>query len=298
MAKNKVYKKYDPQVERKKLFNYYNDKYYNLWIQKYKSEKLTKEQLHYVMTRYFFEGRIGSFKIKHLEEVDFARFFPLRWDHHDFPRLVRLIRERPEFTFIPIEELEVNKDVVISYIQSNHRSIREMIVPIIEKIVDVQMVINTNLNIHKIPFMIPTTPETTLKAEAIVDKVMNDEIAVFVDTADAKALKASPTGAPYIIDKLFAYKQALEGAILTYFGIDNMQKSEKEFELVDQINSNNALINANANDIDMHIQAFVKDIKEYLGVEIDLTRTQKEVTSVYDEKKQVTPGEGEGAEDE
>lgn len=286
-------KKYDPQIERRKLFNYYSDKYYNLWIQKYKSEKLTKEQLHYLMTRYFFEGRIGCFKIKHLEEADFARFFPLRWDHHNFPRIVRLVRERPEFTFIPIEELEVNKDVVIGYIQSNHRSIREMIVPIIEKIVDVQMVINTNLNIHKIPFVIGTTPETYVNAKEMADKVLDDEIAVFVDVNDVNTLKANPTGAPYIIDKLFAYKQALEGAILTYLGIDNMQSSEKEFELVDQINSNNALINANANDIDMHIQAFVKDIKEYLGIEIDLTRTQEDVTSVYDEKKQVTPGKEE-----
>ena len=152
--------------------------------------------------------------------------------------------------------------------------------------VQVDMVINTNLNVHKMPFLVGVTPTDEDKIQDLINRILNDEIAVFTDLEDLSMVQAFVTQTPYIIDKLYAYRTSLENELLTYLGLDNnLDDPTKDRLLVDQVNANNNLINANQYGFKKNIEAFIDHIREVLGYEITMEFVYKPVDSVYDNKE-------------
>ena len=122
------------------------------------------------------------------------------------------------------------------------------------------------------------------KEEAV--QILNDELAVFTDLEDLSMVQAFVTQTPYIIDKLYAYRTSLENELLTYLGLDNnLDDPTKDRLLVDQVNANNNLINANQYGFKKNIEAFIDHIREVLGYEITMEFVYKPVDSVYDNKE-------------
>ena len=74
----------------------------------------------------------------------------------------------------------------------------------------VDMVINTNLQVHKLPFLVAVNPENTERAKDILNRVLNNEVAVFTDVEDVNLVQSIATNTPFIIDKLYNYKAELE----------------------------------------------------------------------------------------
>ena len=91
-------------------------------------------------------------------------------------------------------------------------SVSEIVDMYIDQIVDVDMTIRTNLKLHKLPWLIGVTPENKDKMQALITAIENDETALFADVESP--LDSVSNGAPYIIDKLYAYKQAIENELL------------------------------------------------------------------------------------
>ena len=142
------------------------------------------------------------------------------------------------------------------------------------------MVVNTNLELHKMPFVVGVSNEDISRAQSLVNKVLNNEIAVFVNMEDLNMVKALVTNTPYIIDKLYAFRNNLESELLTYLGVDNSQIDVDKLA-VDQINANNQLINSNAKGYEKELTKFCKKIKEVLGYDISVKTTTEPVESVH-----------------
>ena len=295
MAKNKKKRgNMSSSLVRKELTDFYWNKYMNLFMSKYEwtGNDIDEEKEYYLMKKLWFKGTIAAFDYKGIKELGFAPYAPYGWNVYDFPVEVELINERGA-SFIPNRLLKVNEEAVICFIQKNHKSIVEMVAPFIHRIVEVEMVIKSNLKAHKKPWTIGVSPEDKDKAETIMENLENDEDYLFYSFENPQQLSVLNTGAPFIIDALQNYKQVLENEILTYLGIDNLGLAEKkEHFIVDEVESSKEVIN-NASDSFLEMmEDFCVAIRDVLGYDVYVKAKEIQKEKPAEEKdEEVIPGE-------
>lgn len=251
---------------RETLKDFYYNKYYSLYLGHYQCDSITEEQRRFILSQFWCEGKIACFVLpesktsdslkslmnqsKVLKQDDenlliFTPFATTTFNLNNAPSVATLIALRGS-TFIPKGNKINNKDIVIGYGHTSHRAISKLIAPLIDRVIEVEMTINTCLFNNKIPRLVQVDTEDRQKMKDLIDSVENDENVLFVDSDSAEAMKNILTSGEYIIDRLYSYKTQLENEILTILGIDNIQNEKKERMLVDEVSSNNDLISYNA----------------------------------------------------
>lgn len=261
----------------------YVNKYFNLFLSNWEWNGLSLEQSDYIMRKFWANGTVAAFPIKFTDEIGFTAYAVSKYNMYDFPEVVNLVNKW-QVPFIPITPQIVNKDVVIGWAQSNHKPINLIVDYYIDRMVQVDMVINTNLQVHKMPFVIGITPTDTEKAQDVIDRILNNEIAVFMDSEDLNMVKSFATGTPYIIDKLYSYKTSLENELLTFLGIDNASlDATRDRLIVDEVNANNAIINLNKEGVAAQFKAFSDNISKVLNYVISAKAKSQTVTSVHED---------------
>lgn len=298
MSKQKYFRR-----DRKSLEEYnncvtiYRNKYFNYFRHQIKCNGLNYRQEDYVMRKMYGSGTVAAFKIKGIDELGFSPWSLNTWDMYDLPETVILTNEHGS-PLIPSSVQVVDKDVCLGYIQRNKKSVFMMVDWYVKRIAQVEMVIRTNLFLHKMPYIIPVD-ENIDKIDDIVSKILNDELVLFVDGVDPNLFKAVATGAPYIIDKLHEYKVGLENELKTYLGIDNQGAVEKREQLnLDETNSNNNEINDNIDGMIECLNEWADNIREYLGIDISFERTSEIVTAIGEYHDGDKPGPKEGEEND
>ena len=251
-------------------FNYIN-KYFNMFMSRYEwTGDISEEAEYFIMKEFWDKGRIAAFNSKAGDILAFAPFAEETYNLYDYPVLANLINTRGS-SLVPVGAQRVDKDIVLGYAQKNHKSVYEMIEFFILRIVDVEMTINTNLKASKTPWIVATSGEDTTTIKNMYNDLMNDEDTLFVNFNEPEKARALVSGAPYIIDKLYAYKQALENEILTYLGVDNLGAQEKKEHLITtEVEVNNDII-SQCNDAFLEMfQDFCKKIETVLGHHIEV----------------------------
>lgn len=278
MKKVKYYKK-DIEDLRNTTRHILTNKYFNLFMDSLKWNGLEDEQEDYIMKKFWSDGTVSAFKIKGIDELGFAPYAVSSYTMYDTPSTVNLINER-NVPFIPTGTQTVNQDVVLGWVQRNHKSIYTMVSYYVEKLVEVEMVINTNLQVNKLPLLIGVTPSDKENAEHLVNKILNDEVAIFANLDELNLVKTLSNGSQYILDKLYAFKNNIESELLTYLGIDNSQIDVDKLA-VDQINANNEMINSNAEGYLNELNKFCKRISEVLNKTVSVELTHNRVMSEH-----------------
>lgn len=99
-----------------------------------------------------------------------------------------------------------------------------------EKIANVERTIAVNVNIHKVPWLFKGTTNQVLTLKNIYDQVERNEPVVYVDNnlQTNKAFEVFNTNAPYLIDKLSAYKKELISEYLELYGYPTTQAEKNE----------------------------------------------------------------------
>ena len=289
--------------ERSLAYQFYIQKYYNLFMGAYKFNGITMQQQDYILKKLWAEGKIASFIVAGTKLAEgevptnvnqypngmiaFCPFAPFLFDIYDFPIQVNLVNVRGA-KFIPTTPQVVNKDVVIGYAQKSKKPVLSIVEYFIQKIVDVDMTIRVQLKSHKVPFLIATTPENESKMKALWDKINADDEVLYMSPSEIESIKSVlQTGNAYIIDKLYSYRQALENELLTYLGIDNMGIMEKKEHLINsEVNSNNDLINDHSDNFLSCLKDWCDRIKKYLGYEISVEATSSPVSAEKETKEQ------------
>lgn len=266
------------------LINNYRNKYFNLFMTIFKIKNASVQEDDFIKRRYWDTGLICSFNTD-IKKVYFSTFAGAEIDVYDWPKIVNVVNKRGAW-FFPEGPQLVDVDVAIGYIKPNHKPIREMVDHYVTRIVNIDMVINTNLILHKIPFAVAVTPQDMNKARDIIQRIMNDDPVVFMELKDLQLVKALTTSAPYIIDKLYSQRISLENELLTELGIDNViaDQARKERLLVDEVNANNALINLNGKMMQNNIEDFLKQTNALFGTNFELELMIKPVQSIYEEE--------------
>ena len=202
----------------------------------------------------------------------FTSYAASTYNMYDMPETITLVNLRGvSENIIPSTPQIVNKNAVIGWCQPNHKPINVIVNFYVDRITQVDMVINTNLQLQKMPFLIGVDEVDREKMEDIVDKMLNNEVVVFTDLTDLQKVQSIVTQTPYVIDKLTAYKAALENELLTYLGVDNVGGNEKkERMLVDEVNATNDIINDYGHAIEDEINKWLDRINKVFNKSISI----------------------------
>lgn len=265
-------------LTRENVFRQYMNKYYNHYISKYKINGLDYRQSNFLFRKWWDIGKISLWNLKHLDEIGLADFAVEEWDYLDSPLSVRLIANRGA-DFVPKGPMTVDKDCVIGWARKDQHPVREYVEMQVSRITDVEMIIRTNLKASKQPWIIAAARDDERKVNEFINMLESDEPNLFFNFDDpSSAPRALVSGANYIIDKLYAYKQALENELLTYLGINNMGAAEKKEHLItSEVESNDELISDNKDCFVEPLKEFLERANEVLGCNLSLVEDEPEV---------------------
>lgn len=247
-----------------------NNKYYNLYRSNFRTKNLTYREEQYVMNRLWENGTVAAFKIKHTDKLGYTKWQRATVDMYGEPESVTLLNKYGT-SFIPSTIQVVDKDVVIGYIQSNRKGVKKIVDWYVRRIAQVECIINTQLLLHSIPFLIPVEDGNEYKKlEDIVDRILNHEVVIGIEGVNPNIFKSISTNAPYLIDKLQNYKKDLENELLTYLGVNNNGTNKIEQLQLAEVNSNNEEINLSDDNFNTNLKQFCDRVKEVLGIEISI----------------------------
>ena len=259
--------------------NVLRNKYYNLYRSNFKWNNINYRQEDFIMRKFWKDGTVAAFKIKNLDEIGFASWGRSSVDMYGETETVSLVNQYSS-PLVPSTVQTVDKDVVIGWIQSNRKPLAMIVDWYIERIAQVDMVINTNLNLHKMPYVIPldkADKDAKKQLTDAVDRILNNELVLFLDGVDPSLFKAVATAAPYIIDKLANYRKDLENDLKTYLAVNNPGVSKIEQLQLSEVNANNDEINSHDDDFKNNLDSFCERIKETLGYDISVEVQREKV---------------------
>ena len=149
--------------------------------------------------------------------------------------------------------------------------------------VQVDLVINTNLQLQKMPFLVGVNEVDKDKMEDIVQRIINNEVVIFANLEDLQKVQTLITQTPYIVDKLNDYKRSLEQELMTFLGVDNNGSNslEQTHVSVDAVNANNDVINDYGNAIESEINKWLADVNRVFGRNISIKAVSKPVNTVH-----------------
>ena len=252
------------------------NKYYNIYRSNFHTKGLDYRQEQFIMNKLWGSGKIAAFRIKHLDELGFADWTRCTYDMYGEPETVQLINEYSS-PLVPSSSQVVDKDVVIGYLQTNRKPLSMIVKWYVDRIAQVEMVINTNLQLQKMPFIIPVSDsQESAKLEDYVDRILNNELVITVEGIEPNLFKSISTNAPYIIDKLQNYKKDLENDLLTYLGVNNNGTNKIEQLQLSEVNSNNEEINISDSNFNDCLEGFCNRIKETLGKDVRIYVCQED----------------------
>ena len=276
--------------------NYIN-KYYNIWMSKFKwtglDEEMASQEENFIMRKFWSDGTVVAKPIKNTDLMVFAPWALQDLNYYDLPETVMMVNlHSVSSNIIPSTVQVVNKDVVILYCQPSHKPILSTVNYYVDRMVQVDMVINTNLQLQKMPWLVGVDEADKDKMEDIVDRILNNEVVVFADLQSLGKVQTLATNTPYIIDKLVEYKRGLEQELMTILGVDNNGSAslEQTHVSVDAVNANNDVINDYANAIESEINKGLRDIKRIFNRDIKIEAVSKPVNTVHEQPMQPMQG--------
>lgn len=275
------------QKKRRIIADYYSNKYYNIFMNRYKFPTLDYQQTNFLLKKCWSEGKVSAFLLKEtvgsteapMGLVVFTDFSPFEYNIYDFPTKVTLINKRG-VSFIPRGVLEVDKDVVLCYIQRNEKPIKWFVDRIIDKIVECEMTIFQNLQAIKTPLLVPISPEDEATAKRIVSDIDEGSSVVFIPSEWSDRIKALNTQAQYEIDRLYNYRCALENELREFLGIKNLGFAEKKEHLLDSEIEQNDEITQTSGDVFYDcLLDFSERIKQVFGYDlpVELAETEEDI---------------------
>lgn len=113
------------------------------------------------------------------------------------------------------------------------------------RLYDTQRTIDININSQKTPVLLEGDDKSILSLENVYNQYSGNSPVLFPNKQfDINTrINAVTTDAPFVADKLVAYKHELWNETLTFLGIDNANTDKKERLITDEVESNNQLIN-------------------------------------------------------
>lgn len=285
---------------REAFKNHYINKFFNIWMNKFKFEGLNYQQIDYIMRKFWSEGTIACTRpvgIPNNLGIDMKEdsiiFTPWvmngLYNIYDFPTEARCINTRA-VNFVNPNPLEIDSGIVIGYIQRNKKGVYSSIETKVNELVDIEMILRISLKSSKMPWLFTTTPENKTAVEKLAKDFESDDPTLFTTLEEAEKGKGFSSGSPYISDKLEQMRQKVEDDIMTFLGKKNVGIAEKkEHLIVGEVEANNQIIEEADDEFLDLIQEFFGRVKDVFGydVSVSLNHDDKSWYNENEEKEEV-----------
>ena len=148
-----------------------------------------------------------------------------------------------------------------------------------DKICDIERTINTNVATHKMPFVFKTNDKKLLAYKNIVNQIMNNEVAIFLDESISMSdFEMFKTEQEYIIDKLDIHKKFVYAEFKELLGFNNIQVEKKERLITDEAQQNNEIIvNGYVKSMLDERKECCRKIKELFDIDINVKLNREEM---------------------
>ncbi len=148
-------------------------------------------------------------------------------------------------------------DFVIIRSSYTGKALSEFIAHYCYKLTDIDFTIRTQLNSHKLPFILYGDKNSQKTLQQYFDAITSFKPALVIDKDKMSEDKLTfvNTETTYIAGDLFNLYKSYEGEILTHLGINNNPIEKKERLVTDEVNANNQVIN-------YHLQLMLKPRQE------------------------------------
>lgn len=264
---------------RKAFDFFYTNKFFNKWMKKFKCGGLNYQESYYLLKKFWFEGTIAcSLKINVPKEAE-GQVSPFvftpwvmaqKYNPYDFPTHARCINVR-SVSYININELEIDKEIVIGWCMPNHKGVYSLIAPKLQQLIDLEMVIRICTKNQKAPWVFALNPEDKKAFQKFVDDFESDDPILVTYLNDLKNAKSLVSAAPYVIDKLEAMRQKVEDDIKTILGITNVGIAQKKEHFTDdEVQSNNLEIKESSDELLDEIQQFFDRCNQTFGTQFSI----------------------------
>ena len=294
MSRKEVIHKRKSALEVRKAFEfYYNNKFFNFWMKKFKIGGMEYQESYYLFKKYWFEGtaavsrKIGIELVK--DKVSPYVITPWvmaeKYNCYDFPTHARAINTRA-VSYISNEILEVDKDIVLMWCMPNHKGVYSLIAPKLKQLVDIEMVIRICTNNQKAPWVLGMSTEDKKAINKFIEDMDSDEGILVTMLNDLKNAKSLVSAAPYIVDKLEAMRQKIEDDIKTIIAVSNVGIAQKKEHFTDdEVQANNQEIQESGEDFLDEIKTHFDRCNKVLGTKFTIELALPVIYNEEEDKK-------------
>ena len=283
-------------IERAKFRLAYVERIYNIWLNKYEVEGVSRDEREFILRALWAKGYVAAFNLINPNksfmkskpeyfsdtiELGYADAAFIDYNIYNRPISCNLINLRGS-PYIPGKEMIINKDVVLITATHTLDPLYSLLAPFIDRVIDIEMTLRANLKGAKLTRLIEVTDDSKLSAEDLGAQLDDDDPAIFVNSGMADALRDIGGATVTLIDTLYKYKKDVENEILTILGINNTPFEKKERLVTDEVNSNNELIESNGGVMDDCLKESCDLIKEVFGKSISFTQKKPEIPAQDD----------------
>ncbi len=276
----KLKRKYNAEkIKRTATFELQN-KYFNVFLNKFEVEGMDAWSKAYTLRKLYEGGTISTFNFNGIpvQAQYVTNTYGINWR----PATASVVNDCNVPGF-PKQPLVVDQDIVIGYLQHSHKGMLSTINYYIDRMVQVLMSILVNLETSKLPFLIGVNDDNINAIEDVIDRIYQNELAVFCPLDVANKLQIANTGSQYLVDKLWTQYLNFECDLLTAMGIDcnclNMNRIT-----ADQANANNSLID-NINDgFNDCLKDYCDKCNELFGTQYSINIRQPKIVSVHEDE--------------
>lgn len=271
--------------ERSKWKAFYEDKYRELFLNRWQFEGLTKQQRLYILKKVWFgDSNLCAFSIINEKEsfmgalppedlrilgenvgLGFAPFAPSTYSIYDYPSTGLIINERGA-PYIPGGSQKVGRDVILlencTIGKSAHR--------LIEQLVNLEMKMRKNLALSSAGAGIEVSPECPCQSKDINEKMLGDEIAPSIGGGDTKSVQPFNLGVPYLVDKIRIEKEARENELKCLLGLDSITTEKKERLITSEAESNDAICDVSKRAFFEPMKSWFEEIEKVLGFKLSI----------------------------
>lgn len=149
-----------------------------------------------------------------------------------------------------------------------------------ERLANIQLTIDVNINAQKTPILIRCDKQAKLSLDTIYNQYEDNKPKIFIDKSlHEKPLEILKTDAPYLADKLREEKRAVWNECLEFLGLNtNPSDKKKERLIISEVNANDEQIQIQAETMLLCRKQACEEINEKYGLNVSVKkRVESEV---------------------
>ena len=278
----------------------YNSLFFNLWLNKYKVEGMSRDEREFVLRRLWNDGAVLAFRLvntgERFEDSDiesyasksllgYAGYAPGVVNMYYRPIKANAVSNNAS-PYVPTETLIIGENAVIISATHTFDPIKKLIGPRIDTLVDIEMKLRTNRQAIKAANMMGVTPDSSAEAGDLNAQLEDDEPMTFVPMERKDAITPISTASPLLVTDLYKNKVDYINEVLTILGINNTPFEKKERVLVDEVNSNNEEIEAMGKLFADCLAESCEEVKRVFGVTISFGDNAPEMEEPKEDPKE------------